>query len=83
MHVIRECAISHVPTIGIIDSNVDPRIVMYPIPSNDDSVRTAELICGVLSVAAREGVELMRASESQEDTNSQPESPKQNRFQNR
>lgn len=55
---LRECASLHVPTIGIIDSNVDPRIVMYPIPANDESTRTAELICGVLSIAGREGVAL-------------------------
>jgi len=41
-----------------IDSNVDPRIVMYPIPANDESLRTAELVAGVLSVAGREGVEI-------------------------
>lgn len=52
---IRECAISHIPTVGIIDTNVDPRIVMYPIPANDESVRTAELVSGVLSIAGREG----------------------------
>ncbi|THG98579.1 hypothetical protein EW026_g3632 [Hermanssonia centrifuga] len=28
MHAIRECAIEHIPTIGIVDSNVDPRIVI-------------------------------------------------------
>jgi small subunit ribosomal protein S2 len=55
MNAIRECAIEHVPTIGIIDSNVDPRIVMYPIPANDESTRTAELVAGVLSIAGREG----------------------------
>ncbi|KAF8579488.1 ribosomal protein S2 [Ramaria rubella] len=58
LHAIRECAMSHVPTVGIIDSNVDPRIVMYPIPANDESPRTAELIAGVLSIAGREGNEL-------------------------
>ncbi|KAI0303361.1 ribosomal protein S2, flavodoxin-like domain-containing protein [Multifurca ochricompacta] len=58
LHAIRECAIEHVPTIGIVDSNVDPRIVMYPIPANDESTRTAELIAGVLSIAGREGVEI-------------------------
>jgi small subunit ribosomal protein S2 len=61
MNAIRECAISHVPTIGVIDSNVDPRIVMYPIPANDESTRTAEVIAGVLSVAGREGVALREA----------------------
>ncbi|EGN95485.1 hypothetical protein SERLA73DRAFT_94949 [Serpula lacrymans var. lacrymans S7.3] len=55
MHAIRECAIQHVPTIGIVDTNVDPRIVMYPIPANDEHPRTAELIAGILSVAGREG----------------------------
>ncbi|PCH38385.1 mitochondrial ribosomal protein subunit S2 [Wolfiporia cocos MD-104 SS10] len=58
IHAIRECAIEHVPTIGIVDSNVDPRIVMYPIPANDESTRTAELVAGVLSIAGREGVAL-------------------------
>jgi len=53
---IRECAVSHVPTIGIIDSNADPRVVMYPIPANDESVQTAEIIGGVLSIAGAEGV---------------------------
>ncbi|KAI0340593.1 ribosomal protein S2 [Trametopsis cervina] len=60
VHAIRECAQNHIPTIGIIDSNVDPRVVMYPIPANDESVKTAELIAGVLSVAGREGVELSK-----------------------
>lgn len=61
MNAIRECAIEHVPTIGIVDSNVDPRIVMYPIAANDESTRTAELIAGVLSIAGREGAALAAA----------------------
>jgi small subunit ribosomal protein S2 len=61
MNAIRECAIEHIPTIGIIDSNVDPRIVMYPIPANDESTRTAELVAGVLSIAGREGAALAKA----------------------
>ncbi|KXN82553.1 37S ribosomal protein mrp4, mitochondrial [Leucoagaricus sp. SymC.cos] len=61
LSAIRECAAEHVPTIGIIDSNVDPRIVMYPIPANGENTRTAELIAGVLSIAGREGVALGNA----------------------
>jgi len=61
MNAIRECAAEHVPTIGVIDSNVDPRIVMYPIPANDENTRTAELIAGVLSIAGREGVAIADA----------------------
>jgi small subunit ribosomal protein S2 len=64
IHAIRECAMQQVPTIGIIDSNVDPRIVMYPIPANDESTRTAELIAGVLSVAGREGAMIAEEEEA-------------------
>ncbi|KAF8447913.1 ribosomal protein S2, flavodoxin-like domain-containing protein [Boletus edulis BED1] len=56
VNAIRECAIQHIPTVGIVDSNVDPRIVMYPIPANDESPRTAQLVSGVLSIAGREGI---------------------------
>jgi len=66
MNAIRECAIEHIPTIGIVDSNVDPRIVMYPIPANDESTRTAELIAGVLSIAGREGVALRQLEEKKQ-----------------
>lgn len=54
LHAIRECAIEHIPTIGITDSNADPRIVMYSIPANDESVRAAELVAGVLSLAGKQ-----------------------------
>ncbi|KAI0807207.1 ribosomal protein S2, flavodoxin-like domain-containing protein [Fomes fomentarius] len=64
VHAIRECALEHVPTIGIVDSNVDPRIVMYPIPANDESTRTAELIAGLLSVAGREGVAIYKEEQA-------------------
>lgn len=31
---IRECTAKNVPTVGIVDSDTDPRIVTYPIPAN-------------------------------------------------
>jgi small subunit ribosomal protein S2 len=68
LHAIRECAIENVPTIGVIDSNVDPRIVMYPIPANDESTRTIELIAGVLSIAAREGLAINNQNQESQIT---------------
>lgn len=67
VNAIRECAIQHIPTIGIVDSNVDPRIVMYTIPANDESPRTAQLISGVLSIAGREGVLARRGEEKESE----------------
>ncbi|GAK66321.1 ribosomal protein S2 [Moesziomyces antarcticus] len=53
---IREATQANIPTIAITDSDVDPRCVTYPIPANDDSIRSVELIIGVLSKAGQEGL---------------------------
>lgn len=66
VNAIREFALESVPTIAIIDSNVDPRLVMYPIPANDENPRAAELIAGVLSIAGREGVALGQTDKIQQ-----------------
>ena len=33
-----------IPTFGIVDSNTDPRNIDFPIPANDDSMKTINLI---------------------------------------
>ena len=33
-----------IPTFGIVDSNTDPRNIDFPIPANDDSMKTISLI---------------------------------------
>ena len=55
MIAIKEANRFHIPTIAITDTDVDPRIVSYPIPGNDDSVRGVELVAKVLAEAAKEG----------------------------
>lgn len=52
---IRECTAKNVPTVGVVDTNTDPRVVTYPIPANMESLRTSELILGALSIAGQEG----------------------------
>src|SRR3989338_2618856 len=41
---IKEAKIRHIPTIGIVDTNVDPKNLTYPIPANDDSISSVKLI---------------------------------------
>ncbi len=71
---IKEAKILGIPVIGIVDTNSDPEIVDFPIPANDDSVKTIELICRVMGEAIIEGREVAktRAAEigSQQDRES-------------
>ena len=39
----------NIPVIGILDTNSSPKGIDYPIPGNDDSRKTIELICSLLS----------------------------------
>ena len=34
---LAECAKVGVATVGIVDTNVNPSLVTYPVPGNDDS----------------------------------------------
>ncbi|KAF3168456.1 37S ribosomal protein, mitochondrial, variant 3 [Orbilia oligospora] len=63
--MLQECAQYRIPTIGIIDTDVDPTCVTYPIPANDDSLRCVQLIVGVLGRAGQEG----RLARYEEETN--------------
>tara|TARA_B100001250_G_scaffold268315_1_gene231488 strand:+ start:314 stop:1150 length:837 start_codon:yes stop_codon:yes gene_type:complete len=33
-----------IPTFGIVDTNTDPNVIDFPIPANDDSIKTIKLI---------------------------------------
>jgi small subunit ribosomal protein S2 len=44
-----------IPVIAMVDTNVDPDPVNYPIPANDDALRSIKLIINLLSESIIEG----------------------------
>ena len=44
-----------IPIIAVVDTNVDPDVVKYPIPGNDDAIRSTSLMCRVIADAVEEG----------------------------
>ena len=38
-----------IPTFGLVDTNTDPNVVDFPIPANDDSIKTIKLILDYIS----------------------------------
>jgi len=52
-----------IPVVAILDTNCDPDEVDYPIPGNDDAIRSAELLTRVVAEAAAAGL-MARAGRS-------------------
>ena len=61
INAIREARKLHIPVFGIVDTNCDPDDVDFPIPANDDAVRSVKVVLGVLANAVCEanGLELI------------------------
>ncbi|HHY56572.1 MAG TPA: 30S ribosomal protein S2, partial [Chloroflexi bacterium] len=60
---VEELAVSeankmHIPIIGMVDTNSNPELVTYVIPTNDDAIRAIKLIVGAIADAAEEGMRI-------------------------
>lgn len=52
---VREAIAKNIPIIAMADTNVDPSLIDYPIPANDDAIRSVELITNAISEAIERG----------------------------
>lgn len=62
---VKEAKILGIPIIAIVDTNTDPDPIDYPIPANDDSQQTIELVCNVLADEILVGTEVARARQAE------------------
>ena len=44
-----------IPVVAVVDTNVDPDVIQYPIPGNDDAIRSNSLLARVIADAVEEG----------------------------
>ncbi|MBM2809415.1 MAG: ribosomal protein [Chloroflexi bacterium] len=55
-HIVMAEAIRlEIPIVAMVDTNCDPTVVSYPIPSNDDAIRAIRLITSKMADAAIDG----------------------------
>ncbi|WP_374528767.1 30S ribosomal protein S2 [Novosphingobium sp.] len=52
---IKEANVLGIPVIAILDSNVSPEGIAFPIPANDDASRAIQLYCQAVAEAAKKG----------------------------
>jgi small subunit ribosomal protein S2 len=61
----------HIPIVGILDTNCDPDHVDFPIPGNDDAIRSVALLTRVVADAVADGL-LSRSSAASTGEESEP-----------
>ena len=54
---IAEARKLNIPTIAMVDTNSDPNLVDFPIPSNDDAIKSIQLVISVITDAIAEGLD--------------------------
>ena len=62
----------NIPVVAILDTNCDPDEVDYPIPGNDDAIRSAALLTKVVAEAAAAGL-MARSSRNGASADAKPE----------
>ncbi|HVA11471.1 MAG TPA: 30S ribosomal protein S2 [Candidatus Dormibacteraeota bacterium] len=55
VNAVREATKLGVPIVAMVDTNVDPTLITYPIPANDDAIKTIQLIMDYVQLAIETG----------------------------
>jgi small subunit ribosomal protein S2 len=63
---IKEANSLNIPVIGMVDTNGDPDMIDFVIPSNDDAIRAIKLITSKMADAALEGLAMRKDSIAEE-----------------
>jgi small subunit ribosomal protein S2 len=58
---VKEAKRLGIPVFAIVDTNCDPTTVDYPIPANDDAIKSIQTITKVIADAVIEGAEKTQA----------------------
>lgn len=65
-----------IPVVGIADTNSDPEVIAYPIPGNDDAIRSIKLFTQLIAQSFAEGAkehEMKLRSQSDKESDAQKE----------
>ncbi len=54
-NAVREARKVGVPIVAVVDSNSDPTLINYPIPGNDDAIRSISILVKTVADAYEEG----------------------------
>ena len=71
---VKEARTLGIPIFALIDTNVDPDLVDYPIPANDDALRSVQLFVHAFADAINRGRSAAKSKKVEGETNTARES---------
>ncbi len=69
---VKEARRLNIPVFGMVDTNSDPNVVDFPIPSNDDASNSISIIIEVVTKAIEEGLNERKSEREKEGDESEP-----------
>lgn len=65
-NAIREAKKLNIPTVALVDTNADPTDITYPVPCNDDAVKTMQLVADYVQTAIEAGKAKVKTADKDE-----------------
>ena len=59
---VKEANRLNIPVVAIVDTDSDPDRIQYPIPGNDDAIRSIKLLTGIIVDSLIEGLQKVKKS---------------------
>jgi small subunit ribosomal protein S2 len=75
VNAVREARKLGVPIVALVDTNADPSQINYPIPANDDAIKSIELITGYVQAAIEAGKAKAKAAPAADTAADKDEKP--------
>lgn len=72
LNAVREAKKLGIPVVALVDTNADPSQVNYPIPCNDDAIKTIQLVMDLVKQAIVDGKATSQKSKPKADADDQP-----------
>ena len=64
---VKEARKIGIPIVALVDTNCDPDIIEYPIPGNDDAIRSIKLMTSIIADGVLEGRQAFAAGKAKQE----------------
>ena len=76
---VKEAIKLNIPVFAMVDTNTDPRLVDFGIPSNDDASKSIEIILNKITSSIKDGLDQRNKEKAEEEAKSEKEDSIENK----